>query len=110
MTAASPADNPETLVAYVGCYTTKERNGRGDGISVYGSNRGQGAIAIFAVEEVTGVLAPVGWQPTQGERPRFAANQDSDTIVGFRVDPASGKLMPTGHVVKAASPSSIVFA
>ena len=74
MTAASPDDHPETLVAYVGCYTTKERNGRGDGISVY------------------------------------AANQNSDTIVGFRVDPASGKLMPTGHVVKAGSPSSIVFA
>jgi 6-phosphogluconolactonase (cycloisomerase 2 family) len=66
------------------------------------------------------VLSPIGWEPTQGKTPRFfaiepsgtflyAANQDSDTIVAFRVDGASGRLTPTGHVVKAGSPVSIVF-
>jgi len=39
----------------------------------------------------------------------YAANQDSDTIVCFRVDPGSGKLSSTGNVVKTGSPSSIVF-
>ena len=88
---------------------------------VYGSNRGQTTIAIFAVGEVTSVLTPAGWQPTQGERPRFfaldpsgtfryAANQDSDTIVCLGVDQASGQLTPTGQTVKTPSPSSIVFA
>jgi hypothetical protein len=39
----------------------------------------------------------------------YAANHDSDTIVTFRVDQGSGKLTPTGHVVKTGSPSTIVF-
>ena len=39
----------------------------------------------------------------------YAANQDSDTIVTFRVDQATGKLAPTGEVVKTGSPVSIVF-
>ena len=66
------------------------------------------------------MLTPVGWEPTQGKTPRFfaldpsgtslyAANQDSDTIVAFRVDPATGKLAPTGQIVKTGSPSSIVL-
>jgi 6-phosphogluconolactonase len=66
------------------------------------------------------VLTPVAWEPTQGRVPRFfaldpsggflyAANQNSDTIVAFAVDQGSGKLKPTGQVVKTGSPSSIVF-
>ena len=66
------------------------------------------------------MLSPVGWEPTQGKTPRFfaldpsgtflyAANQDSDTIVTFRVDQVTGKLTPAGQVVKAGSPSAIVF-
>ena len=62
----------------------------------------------------------MGWEPTQGKTPRFigldpagamlyAANQDSDTIVAFRVDRQSGTLTPTGHVVAVGSPSTIVF-
>ena len=39
----------------------------------------------------------------------YAANQDSDTIVAFRVDRQSGTLTPTGNVVPAGSPSTIVF-
>jgi 6-phosphogluconolactonase len=87
---------------------------------VYGSNRGHDSIAIFRVDESTGVLSPVGWEPTRGKTPRFfaldpsgaflhAANQDSDTIVAFRVDPQTGTLAPTGQVVPVGSPSCIVF-
>ena len=39
----------------------------------------------------------------------YAANMDSDTIVVFRVDAGSGKLTPSGQVIKTGSPSSIVF-
>ena len=39
----------------------------------------------------------------------YAANQDSDTIVAFRVDRQSGTLTPTGQVVAVGSPSTIVF-
>ena len=40
----------------------------------------------------------------------YAANQDSDTIVTFRVNKATGKLAPTGQIVKVGSPVTIVFA
>jgi len=53
------------------------------------------------------VLSPVGWEPTQGKTPRFfaiepsgtflyAANQNSDTIVTFRIDQAAGSSSPPG--------------
>ena len=68
---------------------------------VYGSNRVHDSIAIFAVDHARGTLTPVGWEPTQGRTPRFfaldpanflyAANQDSDTIVTFRANPATGR-------------------
>jgi 6-phosphogluconolactonase len=107
--------------SFTGNSTTSEIAVAPSGRFVYGSNRGHDSIAIFAVDEATGALAPVGWEPTQGKTPRFfaldpsgtflyAANQDSDTIVVFRADPATGKLTPTGHVVKTGSPSTIVFA
>jgi 6-phosphogluconolactonase len=75
---------------------------------------------IFSIDS-NGMLAPVGWEPTQGRTPRFfgldptggllyAANLDSDNIVAFRVDERTGKLMPTGQVVETGSPSCIIFA
>jgi 6-phosphogluconolactonase len=87
---------------------------------VYGSNRGHDSIAIFSIDERTGRLSVVGWEPTQGRTPRyfgldpsgshlFAANQNSDTVVMFRVNQTTGKLTPTGEIVKVASPSTIVF-
>ena len=106
--------------SYTGNNTTSEIAVAPSGRFLYGSNRGHDSLAIFAIDDATGTLSPVGWEPTQGKTPRFfaiepsgtylyAANQDSDTIVTFRIDPGSGKLTPTGHVVKTGSPSSIVF-
>ena len=87
---------------------------------LYGSNRGHDSIAIFAVDQSTGLLTSAGWESTQGRTPRFfgldpsgthlyAANQTSDTVVIFRVDQAAGKLTPTGEIVKVATPTTIVF-
>ena len=106
--------------AFTGNSTTSEIAVAPSGRFVYGSNRGHDSLSIFAVDDASGVLSPISWEPTQGKTPRFfaiepsgtflyAANQDSDTIVAFRVDGASGRLTPTGHVVKAGSPVSIVF-
>ncbi len=105
--------------SFTGHSTTSEIVVAASGRFVYASNRGHDSLAIFAVED-TGTLSPVGWEPTQGKTPRFfaiepsgallyAANMDSDTIVVFRVDAGSGKLTPTGQVIKTGSPSSIVF-
>ncbi len=74
-----------------------------DGRWLYGSNRGHNSLAIYAVDEATGQLTPVGHQPTSGDWPRnfaidpagglvLVANQQSDEIVSFRIDPATGLL------------------
>jgi 6-phosphogluconolactonase (cycloisomerase 2 family) len=117
----SPREVVTTLPPdFTGNNTTSEIAIAPSGRFVYGSNRGHDSIAIFRVDESTGTLHPMGWEPTQGKTPRFialdpagaflyAANQDSDAIVVFRVDPRAGTLTPTGHVVRVGSPSSIVF-
>lgn len=105
---------------FTGDNTTSEIAVAPSGRFVYASNRGHDSIAAFGVDEDSGVLAPLGWEPTQGKTPRFfaidpsgtslhVANQDSDTIVTFAIDPAGGTLTPSGHVVATGSPSSIVF-
>ena len=66
-------------------------------------------------------MAPVCWVSTQGRKPRFftldaagnflyAANESGNSIVIFRVDPATGRLTPTGQAVATGTPSCIVFA
>jgi 6-phosphogluconolactonase len=88
---------------------------------VYMSNRGHDSIAIFAVDDTTGKLTPVGHEPTQGSFPRhfaldptgafmLVANQDGDNVVVFRVNPATGKLAPTGHAVEVPIPVCVRFA
>jgi 6-phosphogluconolactonase len=105
---------------FTGYSTTAEIAVSPDGRFVYGSNRGHDSVAIFAANP-EGLLSVVGWQPTQGSSPRFigldpaghflhAANEQGDTVVTFRVDRTSGKLTPTGQVIKNGSPVTIVFA
>jgi 6-phosphogluconolactonase len=59
-------------------------------------------------------------QSTGGKTPRsfgidpsgkflFAANQDSDTVVTYRIDARSGQLQPTGHVTQVPTPVCIKF-
>jgi 6-phosphogluconolactonase len=40
----------------------------------------------------------------------FSAEQNTDTIVPFRVNQENGTLTPTGEVIKTNSPCTIVFA
>ena len=86
---------------------------------LYASNRGQDAIAVFAID-ARHTLKSVGHVPTLGKEPRnfaidptgaylLAANQNSSNIVVFHVSPATGRLTPTGQVVEVPSPVCIVF-
>lgn len=81
---------------------------------VYVSNRGPDSIAIYQVNS-DGTLQPRGFASTLGKIPRnfgidptgqflLAANQDSDTIVFFRIDQQTGALTPTGEVVNIPTP------
>jgi 6-phosphogluconolactonase len=112
---------PSLPVTYIGNNSTAEIQVAPSGNFVYVSNRGHNSIVTYSVDPANGMLAPVGWEPTQGRTPRFfgldptggllyAANLDSDNIVAFRVDQATGKLTPTGRVVETGSPSCIIFA
>ncbi|MEI6198272.1 MAG: beta-propeller fold lactonase family protein, partial [Verrucomicrobiota bacterium] len=59
-------------------------------------------------------------QPTLGRTPRFfaidpagrwllAANQGSDSVVVFALDPETGKLKPAGQSIPIGSPVCAVF-
>jgi 6-phosphogluconolactonase (cycloisomerase 2 family) len=65
-------------------------------------------------------VTPAGHVSTGGRTPRhfaihpsgarvYVANQDSDTIVEFDVDPQSGQLTPTGQVTEVGAPVCILF-
>jgi 6-phosphogluconolactonase len=86
---------------------------------VYVSNRGHDSITLFYDVPVKGISAAAGHQSTGGKTPRsfgidpsgqylLAANQNSDTIVVFRIGEA-GKLTPTGTTVSVPSPVCVEF-
>ena len=91
-----------------------------NGNFLYGSNRGDNSIAVFAIDRVQGTLTQVEIVPTGGKTPRniainptgsylFAANQDSDNVVIFRIGPNSGRLKLTGIIGEAPRPVCIEF-
>jgi 6-phosphogluconolactonase len=87
---------------------------------VYGSNRGDNSLVVFACDPATGRLTYLQRLPSGGKIPRnfeidptgsylLAANQDSDNIVTFRIDPATGKLSDTGNAVQIPRPMCLKF-
>ncbi|MGE8059017.1 lactonase family protein [Pseudomonas sp. NPDC089547] len=93
-----------------------DRSGR----FLYASNRGYDSIAVFAIDQGSGLLSPVEYVPSEGKTPRFfsltpnqrfmfALNEDSDSIVSFAVDPQTGALNKTGFAVSTGSPVCMIF-
>ncbi len=87
---------------------------------VYGSLRAHDSIVILAVDEESGHLSLLGHESTQGHTPRnfaldpsgrylLAANQDSHTIVSFRIDGETGLLTPTGYGIDVPTPACITM-
>jgi 6-phosphogluconolactonase len=87
---------------------------------VYGSNRGHNSIVRFVIDQTTGMLSRPAWFSTQGEIPRgfnidpsgllmLVGNQNSDTVVPFRISQSSGRLNPTGAVTHTPVPVSFAF-
>ena len=81
---------------------------------LYMSNRGADIISIYTIGD-DGKITLTGHQSTNGKTPRnflidpkgeylFAANQDSDTVIIFRINPKNGKLTPVGKPVSVPSP------
>jgi 6-phosphogluconolactonase len=88
---------------------------------LYGSNRGHDSIAIFRIDEESGMLTASGHAPTLGHTPRgfaidatgqylIAANQDSGSIIVFRIDASTGGLIRTGVKIDVPFPVCVAFA
>ena len=88
---------------------------------IYASNRGHESIVIYAMNPKNGTIKPIGWEPVQGKKPRYfrlspdashlyAANEDSHTIVEFKINQTTGKLEATGQIIETGSPTCIAFA
>jgi len=87
---------------------------------IYGSNRGDDSIAVFAVDNSSGCLSFVERQSSRGKVPRgfaidptgqylVAANQNSDSAVVFRINARTGQLTWTGQTVEVGKPVCVVF-
>jgi 6-phosphogluconolactonase len=88
---------------------------------LYASNRaGIDTISVFAIDPSKGTLHLKNEYPTMGKTPRnfaidptgkflLAANQESNNIVTFRIDPNTGALTPTGDTVETPAPVCITF-
>ena len=87
---------------------------------LYGSNRGDNTIAVFAIDPASGQLTAMQQVSTGGDWPRnfafdptgrflLVANQRSDSILSFQVDAETGRLTPSGEKVEVASPVCIRF-
>jgi 6-phosphogluconolactonase len=92
-----------------------------DGRFVYGSNRGDDSLAVFAVEASTGRLAPKGHVPVGGKYPRhftfdpagryiLAGHQNSGTIAVLRRDPSTGIPSLAGTPAKVDKPVCLLLA
>ncbi len=88
-----------------------------NGRFVYASNRGHNSIARFAFAD--GALTALGHTDTGGETPRdfaidptgtflIVGNQDTDSVVTFRINSATGDLEETGHRVQVPNPVCIL--
>jgi 6-phosphogluconolactonase len=86
---------------------------------LYASNRGHDSITVFAIGR-DGKLTVVENVPTQGHIPRnfkidptgrylFAANQNTNNIVLFKIDPGTGRLSAAGQTLEVQSPVCVQF-
>ena len=101
-------------------YSTAEVQVHPSGKWVYGSNRGHDSIAMFEVDQKTGLLKSLGQEPSGGKIPRnfgidptgqymLVANQDSNNVVVFKINQETGKLEKTGHEVNCGKPVCVKF-
>jgi 6-phosphogluconolactonase len=86
-----------------------------NGKFLYVSNRGDDSIAIFAIDQTSGMLTPIGHVPSQGKTPRnfaidptgqwmICTNQDGNSAVVFRIDGDTGKLTQVGKPIDIPAP------
>ncbi|MCY4233328.1 MAG: lactonase family protein [Bacteroidetes bacterium] len=100
---------------YTGPHSGADIHVHPSGNFLYASLRGISCIVCFQIDKHTGHLSSPQWFPTHGRVPRnfaldptgellIVANQDSDTLIVFRVDPGSGFLDGPKQILNVPSP------
>jgi 6-phosphogluconolactonase (cycloisomerase 2 family) len=78
------------MLAYVGGYTTKDRNGRGDGINVYRIDEASGA---WSHVQRLGDLVNPSWLTLHPRRPvLYSAHGEGTEATAYAIEPATGRL------------------
>ncbi len=83
-----------------------------DGRRLYASNRGHDSLAVFAIGCDQSALEARACVPVRGRwtrQFRLTADQASDTITVFAVDPAGGGLSPVGDPFPVPTPVCLTF-
>lgn len=78
------------MFAYVGSRTTRERNARGDGISVFKCDSATGHLSL--VQVVGDLVNPSFLARNKAGDRLYAVHGDCEDISAFKIDAASGKL------------------
>ncbi len=84
------------MFAYVGCYTTPDRDGRGDGIRVYRVN-GSGDIWT-EIQLVGGLENPSLFTLRRDRSVLYAVHGGRNLISAFAIDHATGRLTPLNQM------------
>lgn len=118
----SSVQNISTLPrGFKGTNTAAEVALHPSGKFLYASNRGDNnSVAEFAVDPQKGTLTFVETVLTQGKTPRnfaidpsgkwmLVANQDSSTVIEFRINQRSGRIAATGQSMQVNSPAMVDF-
>ena len=106
---------------FTGENTTAHIEVHPSGKFLYASNRGHDSIAVFAIDQRTGMITANGQTKTGGKTPRnftqdpsgrflLAANQNSNDIFVFSIDQETGALTPTDTRIEVPAPVCLVFA
>lgn len=91
-----------------------------NGRTGYMSNRGHNSIVTATTDPVEFTLQPRAWTPTGGDIPRdfaldptgrwlIVANQNSNNLVVFPVDPKTGDIGAAGETYATGTPVSVLF-
>jgi 6-phosphogluconolactonase len=87
---------------------------------VYVSNRGHNSIAMFSVDQKTGMLKATGHESRNIATPRnfaieptgqymLVANQSGNSVISFGINQTTGELIPTGGSTSVGSPVCVRF-
>ena len=106
-------------LSYVGAFGSADIHVSPDGRFLYASNRGDANnIAVFNIDQESGMIQIAGFQPTLGIHPRnfaidptgnylLVANRDSNEIVVFKIDKKTGLLEYTNQRISVQKPVCI---